>query len=151
MAGKEDIHLCWTCKNSTSCDKCPFVARLNRYYKNMACKYTADGIPLVRDLTDYYIKGTEIDENQNIIKCPLYKFDNMDYRTEFQKIIDESACSAACVTRKKTFLREFTKEMQEMSDEEKKQRQEAFYNYLLEKREKEKQPKKRKYTKHKKS
>lgn len=79
--------LCWKCANCTSVDKCEFVKNIDKYYRTNKNKFTKTGkIELIKDLQKYYIKGTKIDGKGNIVFCPCFVSDGLNYLTEFQQL-----------------------------------------------------------------
>ena len=78
-----ESQLCWKCENATDCKKCPFVARLTKFYIRQKGQDV-----IIKDLSRYYIKGTKIDNKGNIISCPLFVPDNLDHRTKTEKLND---------------------------------------------------------------
>lgn len=79
---KKCKQLCWTCQNCTSIHKCEFVRKLNEYYQQQRLEHKLTSITdpntkyrdytPVKDLTNYYIKGTKVNKKGYIVECPCY-------------------------------------------------------------------------------
>ena len=145
---KKCKQLCWTCQNCTSIHKCEFVRKLNEYYQQQRLEHKLTSITdpntnyrdytPVKDLTNYYIKGTKVNQKGYIVECPCYvKETNQrpeNTKEYLEQIAKNTNQSANALRQKYCKLTQHFERVKHTSKEELEERQAIYKNTVKSKR-----------------